>query len=94
MLREPIFIEKMKEWWNESEKEGRNLIHTFQLRLKELKGKIKKLNKDEFSNIHHEHELIQVKMRKVQLQIINEGRSELLVEEEGQLINKLEERRQ
>jgi len=76
-LREPTFIEKM-EWWNESEKEGRNLMHTFQLGLKDLKGKIKKWNKDEFGNIHQAQELIQVKIKKVQLQIINEGRSELL----------------
>ena len=33
-------------------------------------------------------------MKKVQQQIINEGRSEGLAEDEGLLINKLEERRQ
>jgi len=33
-------------------------------------------------------------MRKVKQQIINEGRSKSLIEAEGKLINKLEERRQ
>ena len=69
-------------------------MHTFQLKLKDLKGKIKKWNKEEFGNIQKEHELIQTKMKKVQRQIINKGRSEGLAEEEGQLINKMEERRQ
>ena len=43
----------MKEWWhgNENEIVGRNHMHTFQLRLKDLKGKIKKWKKEEFGNI-------------------------------------------
>jgi len=69
-------------------------MHTFQLRLKYLKRKIKKWNKEEFGNIQKEQVIIQTKMKKVQQQIINESRSEGLAEEEGLLINKLEERRQ
>jgi len=42
-LRYMTFLGKLNEWWKESEKEGRNLMHTFQLRLKDLKGKIKKM---------------------------------------------------
>ena len=40
-LREPTFIDKMKNWWKEIETgmEGRNKMHTLQLRLKELKGR-------------------------------------------------------
>lgn len=65
-------------------------MHTFQLHLKELKEKIKKWNKEEFGNVQQEQEMLQENMRKVQQQIINEGRTKILVEEEGQLLNKLE----
>lgn len=41
-------------------------MHTFQLRLKELKGKIKKWNREEFGNIQQDQEPIQANMRKVQ----------------------------
>ena len=52
-LRETTFIDKMKEWWIGTENviEGRNKMHTFQLRLKYLKGRIKNWNKEEFGNI-------------------------------------------
>ena len=47
-LRESTLIEKMKEWWNGNENDivRRNQMHTFQLRLKDIKGKIKKWNKE------------------------------------------------
>lgn len=50
------FISKVKTWWQESKTgvEGRNKMHTFQIRLKDLKGKIKKWNKEEFGNIKKE----------------------------------------
>ena len=66
-LREPILIGKMKELWkgNENEIGGSNQMHTFQLRLKDLKGKIKKWNKGEFRNIQQEQEIIQTKMNNV-----------------------------
>jgi len=40
-------MEKMENWWqsNEEEMKGKNKMHTLQLRLKELKGKIKNLNR-------------------------------------------------
>jgi len=52
-LREPTLIDKMKNWWKETETvmEGRNQMHTLQLRLKDLKGRIKKWNREEFGNI-------------------------------------------
>ena len=57
-LRDPEFIDKMKTWWQESKTgmEGRNKMHTFQIRLKDLKGKIKKWNGEEFGNIQKEKE--------------------------------------
>eukprot|EP00253_Pinus_taeda_P010926 PITA_10926 len=59
-LREPTLIGKIKEWWkgNENEIGGRNQMHTFQLRLKDLKGKIKKSNKEEFGLAEEEGLLI------------------------------------
>jgi len=40
-LREPTFVDKLKNWWKEIETgiEGRNKMHTLQLRLKDLKGR-------------------------------------------------------
>jgi len=86
----------MKEWWRGTENvmEGRNQMHTFQLRLKDLKGRIKKWNKEEFGNIQKEQEILQIKMKQIQHKIIKEGRSEELAEEEELVINKLEERRE
>ena len=63
-------------------------MHTFQLK---LKG-IKKWNKEDFGNILKDQEELKNKIETVQLQIIAEGRSKLIVEEEGQLIMQLEER--
>jgi len=57
-LRDPKFIEKMKTWWKENEngREGRNKMHTLQLRLKDLKGNIKQWNREEFGNVHKDNE--------------------------------------
>ena len=66
-------------------------MHTFQLKLKEIKQRIKKWNKEDFGNILKDQEELKNKMETVQLQIITEGRSKLIVEEEGQLIMQLEE---
>lgn len=94
-LREPTFIDKMKNWWKETKTtmEGRNQIHTLQLRLKDLKGRRKKWNREEFGNIQKEQETLQINMKQIQHKIIEEGRSEELVEEEGLVLNNLEERR-
>lgn len=43
--------------------EGRNKMHTLQLRLKYLKGRIKKWNNEEFRNIEKEQETVQIKMK-------------------------------
>lgn len=67
-------------------------MHTFQLKLKEIKQRIKKWNKEDFGNILKDQEELKNKIETVQLQIIIEGRSKLIVEEEGPLIKQLEER--
>jgi len=64
-------------------------MHTLQLRLKELKGKIKKWNREEFGNIQKDQEKLQLDMRRIQQQII-EGRTEELAREEGGVLKRLE----
>lgn len=46
--------------------EGRNQIHTLQLRLNDLIGRIKKWNREEFGNIQREQETFQIKMKQIQ----------------------------
>lgn len=93
-LRDPEFLPKVKTWWQESKMgaKGRNKMHTFQIRLKDIKGKIKKWNREEFGNIQKEKGKLQTRMEGIQQQIIEGGRSEELAEEEGRIINQLEER--
>ena len=83
-LRDLEFISKVKTWWQESKTgvEGRNKMHTFQIRLKDLKGKIKKWNREEFDNIQKEKGKLHIRMEGIQQQIIERGRSEELAEEE------------
>lgn len=52
---------KMEQWWknNEIEIKGRNKMHALQLRLKDLKGKIKKWNREEFGHIQKDQEKLQ-----------------------------------
>eukprot|EP00253_Pinus_taeda_P024757 PITA_24757 len=68
-------------------------MHTFQLKLKELKGKIKKWNKEEFGNILEEKQKLEGEMESLQQKIIIEGRTKERVREEGIILGKLEERR-
>lgn len=41
-------------------------METFQLKLKELKGKIKEWNRKDFDNIHHEKERLENNMQEIQ----------------------------
>eukprot|EP00253_Pinus_taeda_P015539 PITA_15539 len=50
-LRNPDFLNKLEEWWNQTQVRGQCKMHTFQLRLKELNQKIRKWNKEDFGNI-------------------------------------------
>jgi len=92
-LRDPKFMQKIEEWWSQSTVQGKGRMHTFQLKLKELKGKIKKWNKEEFGNIMEEKQKLEREMETLQQRIITEGRSEESSKEEGIIIGKLEERR-
>eukprot|EP00253_Pinus_taeda_P026041 PITA_26041 len=77
----------------ESSAQGKGKMHTFQLKLKELKGKIKKWNKEEFGNILEEKQKLEGEMESLQHKIIIEGRTEESIREEGIILGKLEERR-
>eukprot|EP00253_Pinus_taeda_P022996 PITA_22996 len=68
-------------------------MHTIELKLKEIKGKIKKWNKEEFGNIMEEKQKLEKEMEDIQQRIILEGRDEERSKEEGRIINQLEERR-
>ena len=52
-LRDLEFLNKVKNWWQERKMgmEGQNKMHTFQRRLKYIKGKINEWNREEFGNI-------------------------------------------
>lgn len=64
-LRDPRFIEKVKNWWTSQQVIGRNKMHTFQLRLKNLKTEIKHWNRLEFGNIHEEQIRLQDQMKEI-----------------------------
>eukprot|EP00253_Pinus_taeda_P025221 PITA_25221 len=68
-------------------------MHTFQLRLKEIKHKIRKWNKEDFGNTFEEKQKLEKEMEEVQQQIILEGRDEEMCKEESSLISQLVERR-
>eukprot|EP00253_Pinus_taeda_P028344 PITA_28344 len=71
---------------------GKGKMHTIQLKLKEIKGKIK-WNREEFGNIMEEKQKLEKEMENIQQEIILEGRDEEWSKEEGRIINQLEERR-
>lgn len=68
-------------------------MHTFQLKLKELKGRIKKWNKEEFGNILEDKQKLEGEMESLQQKMIMEGRTEESINREGVILVKLEERR-
>eukprot|EP00253_Pinus_taeda_P029130 PITA_29130 len=91
-LRDPDFIKKVEDWWGKCTSQGRCRMHTFQLKLKELKGKIKKWNKEEFGNILEDKQKLEEEMADIQQKIILEGRTEESINKEGVILGKLEER--
>lgn len=66
-------------------------MHTFQLLLKDLKQKIRKLIKEEFKHIQKSQERLQACTKQVQKIMITQGRSEALVEEDVKLVTHIEE---
>eukprot|EP00253_Pinus_taeda_P012558 PITA_12558 len=68
-------------------------MHTFQLKLKEIKSRIRKWNRDEFGHIMEDKQKLEKEMEDIQQQIILEGRDEERSKEGGRIIIQLEERR-
>ena len=68
-------------------------MHAFQIKLKEMKDKIKKWNKEEFGNILEEKKCLEQRMEELHQRDILEGTQEDRIKEEGIIINQLEERR-
>jgi len=58
-----------------------------------MKQKIKKWNQEEFGNIIQDQQQLNQRMMEIQQEMIKEGRSEELAEEEGKLVIQMEERR-
>eukprot|EP00253_Pinus_taeda_P018479 PITA_18479 len=92
-LRDPEFIKKVEEWWSQSTIQGKGKMCTFQLKLKELKEKIKNWNKKEFGNIMEDKQNLEKEMETLQQKMILEGRTEESISKEGTILGKLEERR-
>lgn len=92
-LRDPQIIKKMEEWWTRSTIRGKGKMHTIQIKLKEMKTKIKEWNKKEFGNIIEVKKKLELAMEEIQQKIIREGRDEEMSREEGRIISQLEERR-
>eukprot|EP00253_Pinus_taeda_P035907 PITA_35907 len=100
ILNRDVFIEAkilpglgVEEWWTQSKVKGKGKMHTIQLKLKEIKGKIKKWNKEEFGNIMEEKQKLEREMEEIWQKIILEGRDEERSNEEGRIISQFEERR-
>eukprot|EP00253_Pinus_taeda_P021290 PITA_21290 len=92
-LRDPEFIKKVEEWWRQSTIQGKGKMRTFQLKLKELKGRIKNWNKEQFDNIMEDKQNLEKEMESLQQKMILEGRTEESISKEGAILGKLEERR-
>ena len=63
-------MDKVKHWWCSIPVRGHNKMHSFQLRLKQLKAEIKRWNRLEFGNINQDQIRLQEKMKAIQQQII------------------------
>eukprot|EP00253_Pinus_taeda_P033889 PITA_33889 len=92
-LRNLDFLHRVEEWWTQSQARGQGKMHIFQLKLKEIKNRIRKWNREEFGHIMEDKQKLEKEMEDIQQQIILEGRDEERSKEEGKIICQLEERR-
>eukprot|EP00253_Pinus_taeda_P024980 PITA_24980 len=65
-LRNTEFLHKVEEWWTQSRVKGKGKMHTIQLKLKEIKGKIRKWNREEFGHIMEEKQKLEREMEDIQ----------------------------
>ena len=78
-LRYLDILKKMEEWWTQSTQQGHNRTHTFQLKLKELKKRLKNWKKEEFWHILRNQMELNQRMADIQQKMINGGRIEEMV---------------
>lgn len=86
--------ELMKEWWQSCPLIEGSPMYTFQQKLKYIKERIKKWNKDSFSNIMEEKEKLEKRIEEIKTQAIREGYTKDKKGEEQALIHELMRREQ
>jgi len=64
------FLAQVKAWWKKESIQGKNNMHTFQLKLQNLKKCIKVWNKLKFGKIFEEKFKLEGKMQEIQKHII------------------------
>ena len=70
------FLEKLKEWWEEMPPIIGTRMYQFQQKLKLLKNKIKKWNKESFGNIVQAKKELDSKIQEVQIKGMHSGFSD------------------
>jgi hypothetical protein len=88
----PTFKENIKAWWQEEIQEQGTKMFRLQKKLKHIKEKLKKWNKEVFGNIDQAKKLIEERMERLQEQCIQEGYTEERKKEENQLLQDWEAR--
>ena len=80
------FLEKLKEWWEAMPTIRGTRMYQFQKKLKLLKSKIKKWNKDSFGNIFQSKQELDRKIKEVQIQGMQSSFSDEIRAQEKLLI--------
>ena len=91
-LSHPDIANNIKTWWREASDTEGSLMYHFQQRINKLKGHLKIWNKLVFGSIHQAKKDLERKMETIQQEMILNGRTNNLVEEENTIQKKLEER--
>lgn len=84
----------MKEWWQSYPQTEGSPMYIFQRKLKYIKERIKKWNKDSFGNIMEEKEKLEKRIKKIKTRAIREGYTEDGKVEEQDRIHELMRREQ
>ena len=69
----PHFKEKVGKWWDDLIKGEDQSMDKFQEKIKGLKEKIKKQNKEEFGNIFTHKKFLESRLKEIHKQGMNEG---------------------
>jgi hypothetical protein len=91
-LKHPNFQEHISEWWTTYSPSSHSVMHKFQQNLKYIKQQLKLWNKEEFGNIFQAKQQIIKQMEHIQQTMIQNGRTDQLVQDEENLQTQLHER--